>query len=291
MTPTAVFSALKGYDTQLGQRQADWLENPQIQKVPFHLVDGAFLRQQSLADLLQGQRAVERLMSIASEAQLETLAPLHQLFQTILNDPSFLQSQSTDSLRTAKHLLVERKMAAFDQLHYLGSESAKETLQAIDQMIEKINNIAAQQLAKSPQRGIDAAAAARVTVPEDDRNAFPVPMQSKEKMRALEASRMNYAPHLAALMGLELKEDTSRLQRAARLALSDQNFHLAVIGNSDYIHGIPYGVQDRIQWAQEYAHSQNKHLKEDVIHSLELAAQSMRSDGFKLLVENLMVDN
>jgi len=66
---TAVFSALKAYDANLGQRQADWLENPQIQKIPFHLVDESFLRQQSLADVLQGSRAIDRLLSIASPGE------------------------------------------------------------------------------------------------------------------------------------------------------------------------------------------------------------------------------
>jgi hypothetical protein len=290
---TAVFSALGAYDTNLGQRQADWLENPQIKKIPFHLVDESFLRQQSLVDVLQGSRAIDRLLSIASPEEIKNLQPISQLFHQIISDKSYLQSQSLDDLRSAKDFLVEQKMHAFEVAYYLEKKPSNESMKAIDSMISKINDVAAEKIASPkmsfPARGqelINGAVAARSDLPP------PRGMkQSRSQRLASQAERrMAFAPYLAAMMGLELKKDTSRLQRAARFAPSSA-FTMAVMGNSDYVLGIPLSVKGRLSWAQEHAKSRNSHIEPGMIESIAKGAESLKSEGFKIFVEALMTKN
>lgn len=290
---TAVFSALKAYDANLGQREADWLENPQIQKVPFHLVDESFLRQQSLADVLQGSRAIDRLLSIASPGEIKNLQPISQLFHQIISDKSYLQSQSLDDLRSAKGFLVEQKMHAFEVAYYLENKPSNESMQAIDSMISKINDVAAEKLASPKKsasvRGQDllgGAVAARSDLP------LPRGMKQSRSQHLVSQSerRMAFAPYLAAMMGLELKKDTSHLRRAARFAPSS-TFTMAVMGNSDYVLGIPLSVKGRLSWAQEHAKSKNSHIEPEMMDSIAKGASSLKSEGFKIFVEALMTKN
>lgn len=295
---TAVFSALRAYDANLGQRQADWLENPQIKNIPFHLVDKSFLEQQSLTSVVQGSQAIDRLLSIASRDEIKDLQPISQLFHQILSDKSYLQSQSLDELRSAKGSLVEQKMHAFERAYYLEDKTANMSMQAIDSMISKINDVAAEKLASpkmsAPVRGRDllsGAAAARSDLPRPRGISQSFKKRARsEDLAGQSERRMAFAPHLAAMMGLELKKDTSRLQRAARFAPAGA-FNMAVMGNSDYVLGIPLSVKGRLSWAQEHAKSKNSHIEPEMRDSIEIGARSLKSEGFKILVEALMTRN
>jgi hypothetical protein len=282
---TAVFSALRAYDANLGQRQADWLENPQIKNIPFHLVDKSFLEQQSLTSVVQGSRAIDRLLSIASRDEIKDLQPISQLFHQILSDKSYLQSQSLDELRSAKGSLVEQKVHAFERAYYLEDKTANMSMQSIDSMISKINDVAAEKLA-SPKMSapvkerdlLSGAAAARSDLPRPRGISRSFKKQARsEHLAGQSERRMAFAPHLAAMMGLELKKDTSRLQRAARVNLAEPK----PLNESERIEAM-------IDWAQREAQKVGKEFPESFLSDLRDHAENRPPEVFQQIVRNLL---
>jgi hypothetical protein len=81
----AVFSALKTYDSSFGHKAIDVTENPQIQEVPFHLIDKSFLEMQSSEDLEKGSRAIDRLLKTANPRHTETLEDVAALFEEVIH--------------------------------------------------------------------------------------------------------------------------------------------------------------------------------------------------------------
>lgn len=290
MTPTAVFSALKGYDAQLGLREASRIESPQIEQVPFHLIDKSFLAQQNLTDLIQGQRAIQRLMSISTKEQLQILEPVNQLFDSILGSQAFLQDQSVDSLIEAKSFLVEQKVELFERVYYLDSESAKSAIESIDGLIETINDVAAAKLAapKAPlPQPLHASAAARVHLVDHEQ----VKNQSRATVTLTTQARMEYAPHFAALMGLEIKKGQEKsLERKARFG-NDSLFRMAIMGASQEVLGIPQSISGRKKWAFQYAHEKGQPLDPQLSRLIELAARAFNSKEFKGLIDSLTTKN
>ncbi|MCB1107531.1 MAG: hypothetical protein KDK76_05485, partial [Chlamydiia bacterium] len=206
-----VYSALQAYSLQFGNKNADWLENPQIKEIPFDSINKEFLNQ-----------------------------------------------QSDESLKTAHHALVRLKtVASIDELPIL------------QRVIDRIGTVYAE------RNEVPTARATQVSVPQE------TPDERVER-------RLAHAPYLAALQGLELQEDTSRLEVAAETFEEEEPFILSTLSHSDYIDGIPLSTQERVNWAHQNAKENGCYLNANLEESIRRGAQTMKSGGFKLLIEMLM---
>jgi len=162
----AVFSALKAYDDHLWQRIA---ERPEIERVPFHLLDRSFLAQQSVRDLLSAERGIARLFSIATDEQKEILAPVSRQIETVLFNKEYMGAQSSQDLMDGKAFLLNEKMHHSEVEFHLKKRPTESSVKALQQRIDLIDDAGREKLT-NPRASVllSSTSAARAATPRDE---------------------------------------------------------------------------------------------------------------------------